>query len=119
MSRITTKGQMYRLLSAGEFGNINPQYMSVREWQESGCSGQYELWGVRSQIIGGPIRLYCPRNEVEATVKRFGCKTSISLMVDALLTITLWADIYDSEHGLLVYGIEYPPKMGSWREWMP
>jgi hypothetical protein len=40
-------------------------------------------------------------------------------MVDRITTVTLWANVWDSPTGLIVEGIEYPPKEVSWRELMP
>lgn len=111
---------MYRLLSQGFFGNTINQFFSIREWKGSPDYHQSEFWGVRSLIAGGPCRLFCPREEVEITVQQFQeQKVNISAMIDTQVDVTLWADVYDSPTGLLVYGIEYPPKGGSWRKLMP
>ena len=116
---VRTKAEMYRLLAAGAFGNTCPQYFSVREWWLSGDDVRYPLWGVRSQVPGGPCRLHCPADEVDRTVREFGCPVNISVMVDSIATVTLMADIWDSPTGLIVYGIEYPEHGASWRAIMP
>ena len=42
------------------------------------------------------------------------------MMVDRVATVTLWADIWDSPTGLVVYGIEYPDTSRlTWRTGMP
>jgi hypothetical protein len=110
---------MYKLLAAGKLGNTTPQYFSVAEWRASGDDKRYAFWGVRSQVPGGPCRLYCPTAEVEKTANGFGCAFNISMMIDAVATVTLWADVWDSPTGLVVYGIEYPPRGASWRKLMP
>lgn len=119
---VRTKRRMYTLLANGDFGNTIPQYFSVAEWLASTESGRYRYWGVRTLKPGGPCRLNCPADEVPATAGGFttsGNAINISCMVDRAVTVTLWADVYDSPSGLLVYGVEYPPKGGSWRALMP
>lgn len=119
---IRTKKTMYGLLAAGAFGNTTPQFFSVEEWRRSPEYGRYPVWGVRTMTPGGPCRLNCPRDEIEATARAFaaaGHAVNISCMLDRILRVTLWADVYDSESGLLVYGIEDPPAGGSWRALMP
>lgn len=118
---VLNKVDMYRRLSAGEFGNTVPQWFDVAEWAAS-AAAVYPLWGVRSLTVGGPCRLNCPRAEVAETARRFadaGHAVNVSVMIDVMLRVTLWADVYDSADGLLVYGIEYPPRGGSWRALMP
>lgn len=119
---ITTKRRMYELLAAGAFGNTLPQYFAVADWIKSPDAQRYAVWGVRTLTPGGPCRLNCPRDEVAATAAAYtsqGHGINISCMIDRVLTVTLWADVYDSPSGLLVYGIECPPKGGSWRALMP
>jgi hypothetical protein len=116
---IKSKAAMYSLLAAGSLGNTIPQYFAVADWRQSGDDLRYGYWGVRSQIPGGPCRLYCPTAEVEQTAASFGCDFNISMMIDAVATVTLWADIWESPTGLMVYGIEYPPRGSSWRSLMP
>lgn len=122
MTAIRTKKSMYERLAAGAFGNTIPQFFSVVDWRRSPEHARYPTWGVRTMTPGGPCRLYCPREEIEATARSFaaaGHAINISLMLDATVRVTLWADVYDSEAGLLVYGIEHPPQGGSWRALMP
>jgi hypothetical protein len=116
---IQTKTQMYALLSAGAFGNTVPQYFSVDTWLKSEDVARYPMWGLRSLTVGGPCRLYCPTGEVADTGRLMGANVNISPMIDAVSTILLWADVYDSPTGLIVYGIERPPHGASWRGWMP
>lgn len=119
MERITSKAQMYAMLAAGRLGNTIRQFFSVDEWRASRDAELYPQWGVRTLIAGGPCRLFCPREEVADTVAKFGCAVNISMMIDAICRVTLWADIFESESGLVVHGIEYPPVGGSWRALMP
>lgn len=121
---IVSKSQMYKLLAAGEFGNTIPQYFSVEEWLASGDDKRFPTWGVRTLRAGGPCRFNCPSDEVEATVlsKEFsGDSVNISCMVDKVANVTLWADVWDSPTGIIVYGIEYPclHKDWTWRNSMP
>jgi hypothetical protein len=119
---IRHKAQMYRLLASGAFGNTIPQFFDVHLWAVSPEALAFDLWGVRTMTPGGPCRLNCPYAEVAETAYRFireGHRVNISPMVDAVARVTLWADVYDSESGLIVYGIENPPRGGSWRALMP
>ncbi|HYE77968.1 MAG TPA: hypothetical protein VEI97_08285 [bacterium] len=119
---VTNKKQMYALLARGAFGNTVPQFFDVDTWEESPEYLRYPTWGVRTLLPGGPCRLHCPRDEVRATAERpeyAAAGINISLMVDAACTVTLWAEVYDSDAGLVVYGVEHPPKGGSWRALMP
>ncbi len=119
---IANKARMYRLLAAGAFGNTTPQYFSVAEWESSPDADRYPYWGVRTLVPGGPCRLYCPRDEVRETATRpefAAAGVNISVMIDAVLTVTLYADVYDSPEGLLVYCVEHPGKGASWRKVMP
>jgi len=122
MPPITNKRDMYRLLTAGSLGNTIPQWFDVSEWERSADAGRYPLWGVRSLVPGGPCRLNCPAAEVRATAERPEFQragVNVSAMVDAVTVVTAWLEVYDSPTGLVVYGIEYPPRGVSWREWMP
>lgn len=116
---ITSKQQMYRHLAAGDFGNTIPQYFSVREWRDSGDDNRYAFWGVRTLRPGGPCHLNCTSAEVEFTVKKFKEPVNISLMIDRVTKVRLWADVMDSETGLIVHGIIDPPRLGGWRAMMP
>jgi hypothetical protein len=101
---IRTKRQMYERLAAGAFGNTNPQWFSVDDWHGAGVSHTAPLWGVRSLVPGGPLRLDCPAGEVALTALGFGCAYSISPMVDPWLTLR--CDVMRREDGLYVYGVE-------------
>ena len=119
---IANKSEMYRLLAAGELGNTIPQFFSIEEWERSADSERYPLWGVRTMVPGGPCRLNCPREEVRATAllpEYAAAKVNISMMIDAATRVTLWGEAFDSDAGLMLYGIEYPPVGGSWRKEMP
>jgi len=121
MVPVTTKSDMYRRLAAGEFGNMIPQYFNVHDWIESGDADRYAMWGVRSQIPGGPCRLNCPTADVMGTAYSFHCPFNISCMVDKVATVTAWLEVWDSPTGLVVEGIEYPDTAGgwTWRNSMP
>jgi hypothetical protein len=119
---IAYKGRMYDLLSAGRLGNTVPMWFSVEAWEADPLAAQYSVWGVRTLTPGGPCRLYCPRGEVAATARspeyaKHG--VNISVMLDAVATVTLYADVYDSEKGIIVYCVEHPGKGASWRKVMP
>jgi hypothetical protein len=71
-------------------------------------------------IPGGLFEPYVPRQEVhEAVLLRRGQPVNISPMLDTVCDVTLWADVYDSPTGLMVYGVEFPGKGESWRQGMP
>lgn len=117
---ITDKHQMYRMLSRGIFGNTTKQWFSVEDWLREAPFA--EFWGIRTLAIGGPCRLMCPLGEVveTATSDEFAAAgVNISGMIDTITNVTLWAEVYDSDTGLLVYAMEGPPKASSWRQWMP
>jgi hypothetical protein len=116
------KGRMYGLLAGGVFGNTIPQYFSLEKWEASADHARYDAWGVRTLVPGGPCRLYCPREEVAATVARpefRAAGVNISVMIDAVLTVTAWLEVLDTDVGLIVYGVEFPGKGASWRKDMP
>src|SRR5688500_4048575 len=111
MQAITNKQDMYRLLAAGTFGNTIPQYFKLLDWVASPDYRRYATWGVRSLVPGGPCKLYATRGEAECFAihtKAQGYDYNISVMIDQIKVVTLWAEVYDSPAGLLVYGIEYP-----------
>jgi hypothetical protein len=118
---VTNKRQMYEMLAAGKFGNTIPQWFDVKEWKRDPRS-RHSMWGVRTLVPGGPCRLLCPRDEVEETcnLPEFqAAGVNISIMIDVITNVTLWADVYDSDTGLVVYGVENPERGGSWRKDMP
>jgi hypothetical protein len=119
---VLRKSRMYSLLSAGAFGNTIRQWFDVGEWERSDDAARIPVWGVRTLTPGGPCRLYCPRDEVRATAERpeyAAAGVNVSMMIDAVCAVTLWADVYDSDAGVVVYGIEHPGKGASWRKDMP
>ena len=119
---IANKREMYRLLAAGRLGNTIPQFFSLADWESDATAQRIPWWGVRTLKPGGPCRLNCPREEVRITAERpefAACGVNISMMVDRWCRVTLWAEVYDSPTGLIVYGIENPPEGGSWRAEMP
>ena len=116
------KATMYQLLAVGAFGNTIPQFFSVDEWKKSPDSSKYDSWGVRTQTPGGPCRLRCPTEEVAVTAASFAPHgLNISCMVDDVAQVTLWADVWDSPTGWVVYGVEHPDTAGgwTWRNSMP
>jgi hypothetical protein len=119
---IRDKQTMYDLLAAGRLGNTIPGWFDIDSWEASKDFHRFAYWGVRTKVPGGPCRLYCPRDEVRptATSPEFAAAgVNISIMIDAVAAVTLWGEVYDSPEGLLVYGIEYPPRGASWRALMP
>ena len=118
---IRDKATMYRLLSAGELGNTIPQYYSVQQWKESADYDRLEFWGIRSSTISAHphTRLFVHRCEVEAWANQyFPDGVNISCMVDQVCNVTAWLEVYESNTGLVVQGVEYPPRGLSWREGM-
>lgn len=121
---VTTKKQMYRLLDSGEFGNTIPQWLDPTEWANSDDAKRFRTWGVRTMTPGGPCRLNCPASEVVATATAFqksGHRPQISMMVDAVSNVTAWLEVWESDTGLVVEGIEYPNTSNgwTWRNSMP
>lgn len=119
---IRAKGRMYDMLASGAFGNTVPSWSNLEKWTADPETVRYASWGIRTLSAGGLCRLYCPREEVEATVQEYqrkGFDCNISVMVDAITRVTLWADVYDSQIGVQVYGIENPGRGKSWRQLMP
>lgn len=119
---VTNKKQMYRMLTAGEFGNTIEQFFSVEEWLAAGAFRQSDWWGVRTLTPGGPCKLNCRVDDVVCTAIDYtyaGHAVNISLMIDRAYDVTAWLEVWDSPTGLVVEGIEYPPKGSSWRELMP
>lgn len=117
---VSSKQQMYQMLSAGLFGNTTKQWYDVATWKAE--APEYHYWGVRTLQPGGPCRLFCPCDEVEVTCRQptfVAAGINISMMIDTITNVTLWAEVYESDTGLVVYGMEYPPKKGSWRLLMP
>lgn len=113
---IRDKATMYRMLSAGEFGNTIPQYFSVEAWKASGDDRRYEMWGVRSATVANhpACRLYCPADEVEAYAAKHFDTPNISMMVDAVAGVLAWLEVWDSPTGLVVEGILHPPLCEGW-----
>lgn len=114
---ILDKAEMYRRLTAGEFGNTVTQFFSVQDWQASGDDRRFKFWGVRSGRVSAhpACRLYCPAEEVpEYVAKHFPDGPNISMMVDAVATVTAWLEIWDSPIGLVVEGTEWPDVAGGW-----
>ncbi len=118
---IRDKVSMYRALSRGDFGNTIPQFYSVESWLASDDCYRFALWGVRSSRVSShtKTRMFVPRDEVaDYANQHFADGVNISCMVDAVCEITAWLEVYESETGLVVQGIEHPPKGLSWREGM-
>jgi hypothetical protein len=119
---VLSKRQMYRDIVAGRYGNTTPQWMDVDSWRSHRDFSRYQVWGVRTLTPGGPCRLFCPREEVQATAEEYqrqGHRVNISIMLDAVVGVTLMCDVFDSDTGLRVYGVEYPGKKANWRDVMP
>lgn len=121
MEPVTSKSRMYSLLASGAFGNTIPQYFSLEKWEQSDEAARYAVWGVRTLTPGGPCRLYCPRDEVRDTCLRpefAKAGINISVMIETVLNVTLFADVFDTQTGLIVYGVEYPGRGAFWRKVM-
>lgn len=119
---IRTKDEMHALLVGGALGNTVPQFLSEEEWRASPESRVFPTWGVRTLTPGGPCRLYCPASEVGLTARQYreqGHRVNISLMIDAVATVTLYGEVWESPEGLRLYGVERPGKGASWRKVMP
>ena len=114
---ITSKAQMYEMLSDGEFGNTIPQFFSVEDWLKSPDSRKYEFWGVRSAktSMHPACRMNVPYDEVaEYANTHFPDAPNISMMVDKIAQVTAYLEIWESPTGLVVEGVEYPDTAGGW-----
>lgn len=117
--QVTNKRQMYYLLTLGAFGNTIPQYSSVEEWRDSGDDRRYPSWGVRTKTPGGPCRLLCPAEEVEATVCSFTPHLpNISVMISTIGRVSWLGDVTYGPGGWVLSGIEYPERYHDWRPLM-
>lgn len=119
---IRSKSEMYEKLHKGEFGNTVPMWFNCVKWQESPEYHIYQWWGVRCLTPGGPCFLNVTRKDVARfcnviTVAEYDY--NISPMIDRVVNVTLWANIWDSPSGLVVEGIMNPPQTASWRDLMP
>jgi hypothetical protein len=118
-SPVTDKKDMYRRLAAGEFGNVIPQYFTIREWLDSGV--KYALWGVRHTVVSGfpGTRLDVPSADVERVVREggFGEQYNISPMVHRIGNIQWEGDVARLTTGLVCSG-NVGPAPGSWRRHM-
>lgn len=124
LSAVTNKVDMYRRLTAGEFGNTIRQYFDLDVWQSGDEADRIAMWGVRTLTPGGPCRLNCPNHEVPRTALDYmalGHRVNISMMVDRVATVTAWLEVWDSPTGLVVEGIEWPDtaNLWTWRNSMP
>lgn len=121
MNAIRDKGTMYAMLAAGRFGNTVPQWFSVDAWEIDPGIARFGLWGVRSARRSGhpAMRLHVPTAEVATYARQhFADGPNISPMIDAVSSVTLMADVWDSPRGLVVSGVEYPPPGTNWRSAM-
>lgn len=117
---VLNKVDMYRRLSAGEFGNTNPSWDGVTEWTRRRQFKDYPLWGVRSKVAGDPkTKLNTPVYEVERYCVDNGLfLANISPMVKA------WSVLWEGDicqrwdgAGLLCSG-NAGVEPGSWRTHM-
>lgn len=106
------KREMYAALTRGDFGNTVDQYFSLPAW-ESRPGDAYNYWGVRTLRPGGPCAMHVHTYAVPRFVNSLNEPYNISLMVDAIATVTLFADVYDSDTGIVVCGVECPDT--TWR----
>lgn len=112
---ITSKREMYRLLTQGNFGNTIRQYATVSEWENDGGPA-LPWWGVRTKTPGGPCRLNCPAEEVTATALSFAPhEINISVMISSVGNVTFLGELYDAPGGAILTGREWPPQVHDWR----
>lgn len=117
--RITSKQQMYDLLSSNRLGNTIPQYACLQDWEASGEHLVFPYWGVRTRVPGGPCRLNCPSEEVGATIESFRLHVpNISVMISSIGRVTWLGEVWDSPGGLICSGVEHPPHVHDWRTLM-
>lgn len=104
--QVSSKKEMYSMLSAGRFGNTNPAFHDLADWVDSPERDKYPLWGIRSMFAGDPRSILdVPTEDVESLIARdFRGGFNLSPMVDRWLTLR--ADVYDAPGGLVVFGVE-------------
>lgn len=115
MNAIRHKADYYALAARGVLGNTVERFFSLDDWKRR--SSTYSSWGVQTtRVPGGPCRLNCPTEEVEATWAKFlPYVPVVSPMLSACIP-TLWAgDAWDSPTGLSLHGLLAPPLGFDWR----
>lgn len=122
---VNSKQDMYKRLAAGEFGNTIEQWFDLSRWSAL-APANIGWWGIRSQVPGGPCFLNVRREDVPDAVRRVeseGYAYNISMMIDKVVTVRLWAEVMRTAGGLYLYGVADPgEKFGptaSWRREMP
>lgn len=119
-SRIRSKRESYRLLTAGLLGNTIPVHFDADKWERD-HSREMPTWGVRCMTPGGPCRLHVPTPLVRPVfdaVRAAGHVPNISAMVSNVAPASLACDVWDAPGGLIVFGVEYPAREFDWREVM-
>lgn len=122
MGSVTDKREMYRRLARGEFGNTNPQWFDLAEWERDPDARRFSHWGVRhtSQAAFPHAALNVPAERVgELVAGPFGGRDyNISPMIWCVGRVQWEGDVYDHpERGLICCG-SVCPKPGSWRTHM-
>lgn len=125
-NKVKTKRDMYKRLIAGEFGNTIVQFTDMFQWMRSDEFRRYDYWGVRSMVPGGPCYLnvhYIDVPDKVGKLRDLGIGYNISIMIDKVTTVTLWAEILWDASGCVLRGVEYPtaklPAGTDWRQGMP
>jgi hypothetical protein len=125
MKCVKNKAEMYRKLYRGDFGNTVPMWFDISKWYSDTMAIPYdgiEWWGIRSLTPGGPCKLNCHDSlvfPIACEYQRLGHKINISPMIDRLVTVTMWANVFRSDTGLVLECIENPDKGSNWRADMP
>ena len=120
MTPVLNKRDMYKRLTAGEFGNTNPAWFDYGKWRAYAKPAPMSLWGVRSLTANDPrTKLNVPAIGVLTHLVATGLDKDgyqISPMVRAW-SVQWEGDITRMEDGLVCCGnVNIEP--GSWREHM-
>lgn len=119
---VLTKADMNRRLVAGEFGNTNPQWRDLAEWERDPAARRFTHWGLRHTTIAAfaGTRLNVVSSEVKWHVGTlFDWRDfNISPMIWCVGNVQWEGDVYDHpERGLICSGA-VGPKPGTWRTHM-
>lgn len=105
---VLDKRDMYRRLSAGEFGNTTPQYFSLDEWwKRPQTEYKYDYWGIRSFIPGGKFSANVSVYDLSNHVRHHYAEGeyNISVIIDQVVKVTAWLQVMRDTEGLLVEAV--------------
>lgn len=117
---VLSKTDWYRRSRLGEFGNVNPEWFTIREWEQREILRDCTHWGVRHTRLAGfkGTALNVETEDVVDWIVRngFGSDYQISPMIWVFGQPRFEGNVcrQDGEPGLLVEG-NIDPAPGTWR----